>query len=321
MSTQTRVLSVTVATDDANALREVGMMFNRLSASCGAATPQDDACVKGGEIESGAQPGVPSGLAAQAFAANPNGPGVDVAAGLAAGGVIEQGAQDHLHNAAGEGAATSAGAADPGAAAHGAAALAALASAAAGPGAGAALPAVELDKAGMPWDGRINTSNKAKKADGTWKRAPGLEDAFVEGVKAELKQVMAAQVPAGAADPGAAAAGAGPVIPGVPAGPVAGIPSPPAGAAGAGPAIPPVPGAGAQDQAGIAAAGSAAAPTSYPELLLVVTQNIGAGKTTAEEVNGLCALRGVASLSLMSARPDLIPTVYADLQALLSTKA
>lgn len=42
------------------------------------------------------------------------------------------------------------------------------------------------DAAGIAWDERIHTSNKATKQDGTWKRKPGLDDAFYDAVSAEL---------------------------------------------------------------------------------------------------------------------------------------
>lgn len=47
-----------------------------------------------------------------------------------------------------------------------------------------------VDKAGMPWDERIHTKNKATKADGTWKRGKGLDDGFVAAVEAELRGRM-----------------------------------------------------------------------------------------------------------------------------------
>jgi hypothetical protein len=45
----------------------------------------------------------------------------------------------------------------------------------------------ELDSDGLPWDERINTSNKATRQDGTWKRKPGITDDYYAQVIAELK--------------------------------------------------------------------------------------------------------------------------------------
>jgi len=46
-------------------------------------------------------------------------------------------------------------------------------------------PSVELDSEGMPWDGRIHTTAKTKVANGTWKRARGVDKELVEAIKAE----------------------------------------------------------------------------------------------------------------------------------------
>ncbi|WNO24194.1 hypothetical protein Scuro_33 [Acinetobacter phage Scuro] len=49
---------------------------------------------------------------------------------------------------------------------------------------------VELDDEGLPWDVRIHSSSGVKIKDGTWKLKRGLDAAYVEEIKAELKQVM-----------------------------------------------------------------------------------------------------------------------------------
>lgn len=51
---------------------------------------------------------------------------------------------------------------------------------------------VDVDSEGLPWDGRIHSSNKKKLAkDDTWQLRRGIDAAIVEQVKAELRQVMA----------------------------------------------------------------------------------------------------------------------------------
>lgn len=50
---------------------------------------------------------------------------------------------------------------------------------------------VEIDKHGLPWDGRIHASTKGKNADGAWKKKRGLDDAALAQVEAELKALMA----------------------------------------------------------------------------------------------------------------------------------
>jgi hypothetical protein len=55
---------------------------------------------------------------------------------------------------------------------------------------------VDVDSEGLPWDGRIHSSNKKKLAkDDTWQLRRGIGAAIVEQVKAELRQVMAIPKP------------------------------------------------------------------------------------------------------------------------------
>ena len=51
-------------------------------------------------------------------------------------------------------------------------------------------PGIDVDAAGMPWDGRIHSSSKAKVADGTWRQKRNLDPALLSSVTAELKQTM-----------------------------------------------------------------------------------------------------------------------------------
>lgn len=46
---------------------------------------------------------------------------------------------------------------------------------------------VELDKNGVPWDGRIHASTKTKTAKGEWKRRKGVTDIELAQITAELK--------------------------------------------------------------------------------------------------------------------------------------
>ena len=74
-----------------------------------------------------------------------------------------------------------------------------------------AAPAGDLDSSGTPWDERINTSNRGKRADGTWKRKPGLTDEQYNAVLAELKPASApAPAPAPQAEAAPAPATDGP---------------------------------------------------------------------------------------------------------------
>lgn len=55
--------------------------------------------------------------------------------------------------------------------------------------------APELDSAGLPWDERIHAKTKGQKADGTWKRGRGVDDATVAAVEAELRARVAGPIP------------------------------------------------------------------------------------------------------------------------------
>ncbi len=57
--------------------------------------------------------------------------------------------------------------------------------------------AVELDSQGLPWDERINVASRTKLVkDQTWKVKRGLEQAFVETVRAELRNATPPPPPA-----------------------------------------------------------------------------------------------------------------------------
>ena len=68
-------------------------------------------------------------------------------------------------------------------------------------------PVTELDKDGCPWDERINTATKTTTAKGVYTRKKGLDDAFYEQVRNEIRVT---------ATPTATVAPTIPVTPGVP---------------------------------------------------------------------------------------------------------
>ena len=49
----------------------------------------------------------------------------------------------------------------------------------------------DLDKNGLPWDGRIHASTKTKLVTGEWKNKRGIDKDLLASVEAELKEVMA----------------------------------------------------------------------------------------------------------------------------------
>ena len=53
--------------------------------------------------------------------------------------------------------------------------------------------------------------------------------------------------------------------------------------------------------------------TTFPELMAKITAAIGAGTLSNDRINEVCIGKGLASLPLVAARPDLIPAIAAEL--------
>lgn len=193
---------------------------------------------------------------------------------------------------------------------------------------------VELDKNGLPWDPRINTSNKAKTQQNVWKRRPGLSDEEYNTVVAELKQTMAAPQPAVVpsvpfVEPAVAAPTmTAPPLPSAtvavvsddddPSWPAPGpqaVPAPPAPPASAVPQtiyVPP-PTHDRQDPLPIA-------PTNFAELVEVCTRMQTAKKITMDEITAVCIQHGLPTFPAIMQRPDLIPTVFTALEGIWATR-
>lgn len=172
------------------------------------------------------------------------------------------------------------------------------------PVAPSALPAgVEVDSDGLPWDERIHAGTKTTLAKTKqWKKKRGVPAELVTTVEAELRAAMA--VPASgnvattAVEPSEPSAPpAPPVAPSTTVADAAQPVSPPAPAAPAQPATPPPAPAATGDI------------STLPELMAAST---GAGKTPADML-AAAQKCGLASVALLGARPDLIPTVAAEL--------
>ena len=131
----------------------------------------------------------------------------------------------------------------------------------------------EVDKSGLPWDGRIHASTKARNADGSWRTKRGLDPAVLANVETELKALMA--IPA-----------AGPQL----------VPAPPPPAA----AVPPPPGGPDPIAAFIGLMGRASAAMQ-------------AKKITQEEIQNCCKSidPNLVALPLLANRFDLVPQVAA----------
>ncbi len=180
---------------------------------------------------------------------------------------------------------------------------------------------VELDADGLPWDGRIHSGpedKRPKNADGRWRRKRGVDDAEVERVTAELRQVMGAPAPtptpaaAPTPPPPPAAASPEPAPAAAPTpAPAAPPPTPPAADTASGPA-----GATTADSAPPAppTPPAASAPAAnFAELMKKVTARQTAGTLTVADTKAAAEALGLTGVADLLKRPDLIAAFEAAL--------
>ena len=153
---------------------------------------------------------------------------------------------------------------------------------------------VDVDKHGLPWDGRIHAGTKRKNADGSWMAKRGVDSTLVAQVEAELRAVMGA--------PAAAPLAPAPAAP-IPAPQAATVPAP----------IP-------APQAATVPAPSGDARQQFVGLVGRASAAIQGGKVTQAEVNQCCADAGVPALPLLANRLDLVPQVAAAVDALIAAR-
>lgn len=192
-------------------------------------------------------------------------------------------------------------------------------------------PGVDVDAAGLPWDGRIHSSSKEKnKTDSKWRARRGVDAGVVATVEAELRAVMAAPGAPGNVPPAGTLSVSSPTPVSAPAA-LPTVPPAPAVAALSGnvPNVPPPPMHGnpaapiatqivsATSPATVLPVSSAPAPSGlplgYPELAQKITAGL-AGKTlTAEQITAACQSVQIPAFPLLATRPDLVPAVAAAL--------
>lgn len=174
----------------------------------------------------------------------------------------------------------------------------------------------ERDSKGMPWDGRIHASSKAKVADGSWRYKRGVDDAVIAPIEAEIRATLAA--PAVAVGGAAPAFGAHPfqqpeqpapvVAPPAAAPVVAAVPAAPVAPVAAAPVAPPPP------AAPVAVPVAPATAMTYETLMAALPPKIVSGELTAAQMQEACEQYGVASIAALSQRPDLVPFIAAALK-------
>ena len=151
------------------------------------------------------------------------------------------------------------------------------------------------DTSGLPWDERIHAGSKTTKADGTWTRRRGVDDATYKSVEAELRaqaglgnpqpQPVAIPQPA-ATSPVPVAAPAAPVATAIGATVAAPVPSSVPTAPAVAPTLPePV----APQPAPAVAPVVSGPPTNLHELMTALTPLTQSGTVTAEYLSGIIA--------------------------------
>ena len=176
----------------------------------------------------------------------------------------------------------------------------------------------ELDARGLPWDKRIHASTRTKVAAGTWKYARGVAADYIAQVERELRAVQAIPVPVTVthgspeldADAvkleqlaGEGAAGLADVFAAPPA-PTPVVPLPPAmvrelESTGHLAPLPP----------------TAPAPMTFAQLMQHLTPMLVSGKLTQPMLQQVVGSLGLPHLAALGARPDLVETVRAAIDA------
>lgn len=175
----------------------------------------------------------------------------------------------------------------------------------------------ELDSTGMPWDERIHSPNKTVNANGSWRKARGVEDALVAAVEAERR--VAPPTPAAAVQPPAPPVVA-PIQPAPPAA-VATPPAPPVVIPDPFAPVPAAPVAPLDPFAGAAAAVqppiTPAAPVVQPadpaptlpenptfgQFIAIVSGKMKLGILTPDYMGGLCRNLGISTITDLNNNP------------------
>ena len=168
---------------------------------------------------------------------------------------------------------------------------------------------VELDVDGLPWDGRIHSSNRQKVTGGTWRLRRNGDPATVAAVTAELRAALGAPRPLYERMRDAVSALEAPTEPQAPPPPVSEGMAPPPPVEDVAPPPP-----GASDAVGTASGAVVAASASNPldgigPLLQRITADKAAGTLTDATITTVLQGLGLTSMRDLMVRPDLIASV------------
>lgn len=158
---------------------------------------------------------------------------------------------------------------------------------------------IEIDSSGLPWDGRIHSSGRAKVTDGTWRLRRGVDESVINAVNRELSITMGLTPTAPVAEPS-------PLMP----------PSiTPPFVNSVEPLAPPASTIFQQELVGVATTVShsepaiAQIPMTFTTLIQLITSKYAAKELDQVSVQAAVAAAGLPSLPMLNSRPDLVSTV------------
>ncbi len=146
---------------------------------------------------------------------------------------------------------------------------------------------VEVDKDGYPWDERIHSGTKSKKADGTWTVKRGTQETYLNQVRAELTHrmtqggVTAATPLPGVAPTVAPLAQSSPALTPLPLGPTASPSEPPA---------------------------------TFEALMMRTSPAVVAGTLPADALQRVCAALGLPNIVALQTNPQFVPQAWATIK-------
>ena len=183
---------------------------------------------------------------------------------------------------------------------------------------------IDVDITGLPWDGRIHASSRAKTTEGLWRARRGVDKALVAQVEAQLKQTMAIPVVAAPApiEPPPPfpfpmpVLGAAPIPP-VPAAPVVPPPAvvvapPPFVASAVAPASQPTTATASSAGSASGATTSPSSTVTFPALMQKITAAFQqeTDKTAFQgRIQEAIQSVGLPSLPMLASRQDLVAAV------------
>lgn len=158
---------------------------------------------------------------------------------------------------------------------------------------------IDVDSQGLPWDGRIHSSNRGKIADGTWKLRRGVDQELVAHVLNELRATMGLEPKPIDVIP--------PLTP-PPTETFKQVPPPPFVPPAAPPA-PPLNTLTSETPQATIATGASPSEATFPKLMQKITAAFAAKTLDQNAISEAVKSVGLPSLPMLASRPELVPQV------------